>query len=201
MEFIKKQKNCDFRLNIVILGDYFIGKTILSQRINIINKNISLLPLKYKTTIASDFIDCSIKIENKIININVWDCATDDDYCFFFKYKSDIYFFLYDAFARKSFEEAKKLYNKLIYHYNNNIYPVNKAKQVYILIRSKYDLNLKSEDNFNNFISDEEALKFAEKNNLLFFHISSFEKNEPGIKELFFFGLKKYLEKNKINIS
>ena len=42
MEFIKKQKNCDFRLNIVILGFYLIGKTNLIHRINIINKNLSL---------------------------------------------------------------------------------------------------------------------------------------------------------------
>ena len=201
MEFIEKQKNCDFRQNIVILGDFFVGKTILSQRVNLINKNISLLPLKYRTTISSDFIDCSIKMKNKLININVWDCATDDNYGFNFKYKSDIYFLLYDAFIRKSFEKAIKLYDELIYHYNNNIYPINKAKPIYVLIMSKYDFNLKSEDNFNNFVSDEEALKFTEKNNLLFFHISSFEKNEPGIKELFSMALKKYIEKNKINFS
>ena len=201
MEFIEKQKNCDFRQNIVILGDFFVGKTILSQRVNLINKNISLLPLKYRTTISSDFIDCSIKMKNKLININVWDCATDDNYCCNLKYKSDIYFLLYDAFIRKSFEKAIKLYDELIYHYNNNIYPINKAKPIYVLIMSKYDFNLKSEDNFNNFVSDEEALKFTEKNNLLFFHISSFEKNEPGIKELFSMALKKYIEKNKINFS
>ena len=70
-----------------------------------------------------------------------------------------------------------------------------------MLIRSKYDLNIKSEDNFNNFISDEEALEFTEKNNLLFFHISSFEKNESWIKELFSLSLEKYIKKNKINFS
>ena len=166
MEFIEKQKNCDFRLNFIILGDFFVGKTILSHRINLINKSISLLPLKYRSTIGSEFIDCSIKIKNKIININVWDCVTDDNYCFGFKYKSNIYFLLYDAFNRKSFENTIKLYDELIYHYNNKIYPINKSKPIYVLIRSKYDLNLKSEDNFNNYVSDEEALEFTEKNNV-----------------------------------
>ena len=46
-----------------------------------------------------------------------------------------------------------------------------------VLIRSRYDECLETNNN-KNFVSDEEALEFADLNNLYFAHLSNFEKNE-----------------------
>ena len=47
-------------------------------------------------------------------------------------------------------------------------------------------------------VSDEEALEFADKYNMLFFHLSLHEKYETGIKELFETVLNEYIIKKKI---
>ena len=83
---------------------------------------------------------------------------------------------------RNSFNDAITLYNELKSEYNYSIF---------LLIRNKYDLKINQEnndndnDNDNDYVPDEEALEFADKNNIIFTHASSFEKYETGIKELF----------------
>ena len=49
----------------------------------------------------------------------------------------------------------------------------------FILIRSRYEECLENNDN-KNIVSDEEALEFADLNNLYFEHFSNFEKNEDA---------------------
>ena len=70
------------------------------------------------------------------------------------------------------------------------------------LIRVKYDLNIKSDNNENiDFVSDEEAMEYSDKNNMIFLHISSFEKYDNGIENLLNLILKLYLLKiNNNNI-
>ena len=69
------------------------------------------------------------------------------------------------------------------------------------LIRVKYDLNIKSDNNENiDFVSDEEAMEYADKNNMIFLHISSFEKNDKGFENLLNLITKQYLLQNKNNI-
>ena len=53
---------------------------------------------------------------------------------------------------------------------------------LYFLIRIRYEL--KNKEN-KDFVSDEEALEFANEKNAYFCHISVFEKYETGIYELF----------------
>ena len=81
---------------------------------------------------------------------------------------------IYDSFNRNSFLKAKNIYIELSQIYKNTIY---------CLIRCKYDFSLK--ENYNDFVCDEEALEFSTNNNIIFSHISNFEKYETGIKELF----------------
>ncbi len=52
-----------------------------------------------------------------------------------------------------------------------------RKKFKFILIRSRYDECSKINDN-ENMVSDEEALEYADLNNLYFTHISNFDKNE-----------------------
>ena len=63
-------------------------------------------------------------------------------------------------------------------------------KIIYFLVRSKYELSLLSEK--NEIISDEEVLEFADKNNIIFTHISSFENYGNGIDNLFDLIIKEY---------
>ena len=86
----------------------------------------------------------------------------------------------YDALDKSSFEKAKSLVMKYLYN----------KKQISFLIRSKYDLSLNSEN--NEIVSDEEALEFADKNNLIFTHISPFEKYGTGLDDLFDIIFKEY---------
>ena len=80
----------------------------------------------------------------------------------------------YDSFNRDSFLKAKKLYANLYKSY---------PESIYALVRSKYDLSLKEVN--NDIVSDEEALEFANNNNIIFAHLSNFEKYEIGTNELF----------------
>ena len=56
-----------------------------------------------------------------------------------------------------------------------------------------YNLCLDSEKEI---VYDEEALEFATKNSLLFFHISSEEKYESGVNQLFYSIIKEYYLRN-----
>ena len=65
---------------------------------------------------------------------------------------------------------------------------------ILVLIRIKYenDLNPKKYA----VISDEEALEYADKNNMHFFHIGINKKYETGSNESFEFVLNKYIVKH-----
>ena len=70
----------------------------------------------------------------------------------------------YNANNKKSFEYAKQLCCE---KKNNN--------NIIILIRSKYDINITVKN--GEFVSDEEALEFADKNNIFFLNLSNSEKH------------------------
>ena len=93
----------------------------------------------------------------------------------------------YDSFDRKSFLKAIEFYTNLYKSY---------PKSIYVLIKGKYDLPFNAENN-NNIICDEEALEFANKNDIIFTHLSIYEKYENGINELFEKIFLKYLELSK----
>ena len=48
----------------------------------------------------------------------------------------------------------------------------------FVLIRSRYDEFIKINNDNKNIVVDEEALEFADLNNLYFIHLSNFDKNE-----------------------
>ena len=63
---------------------------------------------------------------------------------------------------------------------------------MFVLIRSRYDECLETNDN-KNIVSDEEALEYADLNNLYFTHFSNFEKNDIGFDELLKIALKNFI--------
>ena len=189
IQFIQNEKQIDFNLKIVITGKVSIGKTIFVNRLRSNNDNYYMFkaqPIDYVETIGYDFIVNTIKYHNKIFRMHIWDLSGN------LRYKSiiDSYFYgtntiliFFDAFDRDSFEIAKNIYEEKSQIYQDTIF---------CLIRSKYG---NSEKELKDFVSDEEALEFADRNKLFFAHISCFEKYETGIKELISLILNKYLKK------
>ncbi len=117
-----------------------------------------------------------LKFNNHIFKLQIWDAAGDER----FRTLTKVYFkgsfaicLFYDAYDRDSFEIAKNYYKEII-ETNKDI--------ICILVRSKFELALKEGN--KDYVSDEEVLEFADKNKILFSHISSYEKYETGIIKL-----------------
>ena len=184
MEFIGNRDEYDYLLKLVIVGKASIGKSIFLKRLNDKDFKLKINSLNYIPTIGIDFLVKFLKFNNHIFKLQIWDTAGDERYRNITKsyYRGSFAFFLfYDANDRDSFEKAKDYYKEII--------EINKYS-ICVLVRSKYELALK-EDN-KDYVSDEEALEFADKNKILFSHISSYEKYETGIIKLFNLILSKF---------
>ena len=185
MNFTSTNKKYDYFLRILLLGKDQIGKTLFCKRIELCNdyKSFNKLPKDYLITIGIDFYVTRFKFNNKIFKLQIWDIAGQKRFSTTNKvyYRgANSFFIFYDALDRQSFEEAKNYYKFAL---------KNNDKAIYFLIRSKYDLNSKENKEI---VSDEEALKFADKNNLIFAHLSSFEKSFDGINDIFEIMIKEY---------
>ena len=195
MEFLKNIGNYDLITQIQILGSPHIGKTNLIERAKFYNNysKYKISQANIKSTLAYDFETLRVKINNKIIRILLWDSPGYEFGVEFiggwFKGNCDAYIIFYDAFNRNSFNNGIKLYNNIKNFYNKNA--------IYIFVRIKYDLGMNKDNRMNDFVSDEEALEFADKNNIKFAHVSSVEKYGNGIKEFFSLVLNQVLEKRK----
>ena len=96
----------------------------------------------------------------------------------------------FDSSNKTSFQRAKTVFNIA-----KNVLNPNEA--IYVLISAKYDLYPKSKEDISDKVSEEEALEFAYKNNMLFAHISLMEKYSKGINELFDKALKEYYKRKR----
>ena len=186
MYFDKSIKKDDFRLKIVFLGKAEIGKTILYKKIELYNdyKQFKILNKTYIPTYGYDFMIIGKKFNGKTYKLQIFDFSGQERFktILYGHYKNASFILIfYDALDKDSFEEAKK-YCKKAKEMNQNA--------IYFLIRNKYDLSLNPKK--NKIVSDEEALEFADKNNLIFTHISSFENYGNGIDNLFDLILKEY---------
>ena len=195
MEFLEPNfydKN-QISLKIVIAGKSEVGKSFFFYRINSSYSQFKKLNLSYIATIGFDFANKNIKFQNKIFSLKIWDTCGNDIYqsliMDYFR-KTDIFLIFYDAFDIDSFKRAKS--------YFENIKKLDNKNPIYVLVRSKYDNNLNKEKNNNNFIRDEEALKYADENNMYYYHIGTKEKFETGINDLFEFILNKYIKQMQI---
>ena len=187
-----RKDSYDYLIKIVFAGESKTGKTKLFERTK---KNFNYSKFKkekenYLQTIGVDFSGTLINFNDKSIRLQIWDTSGDERFktmiTQYFKGSFAILLF-YDALDRKSFEKVKKIYEE------NHI---NIKDKLFILTGNKYDLNLKPEEECKDFVSDEEALEFSDKNNIYFFHMNVFEKYESGINNIIEFILIQYL-KNK----
>ena len=197
MEILNPQKLQDLNekepiyTKIIIAGGVNVGKTLFMKRINIIKKgeefNIENFDKNY---IGRDFILLDFEIKDKLYKVQFWDVSGQDrweDTVYYIARGAGAILLFYDSCNRDSFLKAKKLYTNLYKSY---------PKSIYALVRSKYDLALKEEN--NDIVSDEEALEFANNNNIIFAHLSNFEKYETGTNELLREIFSKYLESSQI---
>ena len=196
MEFVENLDNYEFLFKYIIVGTTNIGKTYLFERIKLNNNYFEFknLQKEIEPTIAVDFKIFCLKYKKKTIKIQFWDSTGNrqrfQNHATRYIRGCSAILICYDAYNRNSFNDAITLYNELKSVYNYSIF---------VLIRNKYDLKINQENNDNDidndYVPDEEALEFADKNNIIFTHASSFEKYETGIKELLSFISIKYLER------
>ena len=169
MSFLKGIKKYDYILKTLLLGHEKTGKTIFLKRIWLYEnyKYFQQLSKEYRKTKEIDFKNFLKKFNDKIYELQIQDSAGKERFQSIKKafYKgAHIILIFYDAYDKDSFRFIKSAYEQALE--NNN-------KAIYFLIRNKYELSLNLEK--KEIISDEEALEFADTNNLIFVHLSSFE--------------------------
>ena len=193
MEYLDEGINYsdEISVKVIVLGKSLVGKSFSLNRM----KNKNYLEFKdsnqvYISTIGFEFYLKKIKINNKVLALHFWDTADLQIYSSLisnFYINAPIFLIFYNTFDRDSFDRAK-LYFKEIKDNTNNI------NQIKVLVRSKYEINLKT--NEKDFVTDEEALEYADKNKMYFAHIATYEKYETGINELIEFIVKEYVKTN-----
>ena len=193
MEFLDPKETYENQINLkaVIVGKSEIGKTLFCNRINLNYAKFQKLNLKYLSTIGFEFCKKALKLKNKVFSIQIWDTCGNEAYQSLIKsfYRNtNIFLIFYDALDRNSFEIAKS-------YFTNIKIECQTKNPIHVLVRSKYE-NVLDREEKNDIVTDEEALKYADENNIYFFHIGILEKYETGIKDLFEFILNKYINNN-----
>ena len=188
----ENEKNMNnIKLKIVLIRDTETGKTSFTSRL--FSNNYSQF-IKKNSNISSSntayFMNLKVKYKNKLFALDLW--VTTGLLKFhsltkiFYK-DADIILIFYNSFNTSSFNRLNDFINEIKYNVINN--------PLIVMIRNKYEVNSNKYDNMD-FISDEEALEYADSNQLLFCHLSNYEKYETGINQLFETLLNEYLKNN-----
>ena len=101
----------DLSFKVIVIGNSAVGKTCLTTKAT---KNIFLD--NHQSTIGFEFFSFMIKIDNKIIKLQIWDTCGQETYrsliSNFYK-TSSLAFILYSITDRKSFEDIEKWVKEL----------------------------------------------------------------------------------------
>ena len=191
MEFIEERSDYDFLFKFMILGRSYTGKTYLANRLHFYKDYSKFIDCQkdIQPTLGVEVKTFPIKYKNSSIKIQFWDLSGDvrfEKFVSSYIRGSNAFILCYDVYNRDSFNYIKNKYSEIKNEHNNSICA---------LIRNKLDINA-NKDN-KNIVSDEEALEFAEENNIIFRHISGIERHENGIIKLFELILDKVLDKKK----
>ncbi|KAJ0405173.1 hypothetical protein P43SY_001378 [Pythium insidiosum] len=154
-----KEEEYDYLFKIVLIGDSGVGKSNLLSRFTRNEFN-----LESKSTIGVEFATKSIQAEGKTIKAQIWDTAGQERY----RAITSAYYrgavgalLVYDITKHVSFENVERWLKELRDHAD--------ANTVIMLVGNKSDLrHLRA-------VSTEEAMAFAEKNNLAFIETSALE--------------------------
>ena len=171
-------KKYDYIFKLILIGSSGVGKTSILQRYiqKIFNDD-------YTCTIGVDFFMKSMKIDDKLIKLQLWDTAGTE------KFKSittgyyrgaNAAFIVFDLTSRQSFESVSEWIENY-YKYSNPDY-----ERHVILIGNKSDL--KNE----RIITEDEIDDFVKLNKIKYFETSA--KNGENIDECFLFIAEKLMK-------
>ena len=178
----------ELNIRLSLVGEECTGKTVFLKYLNY-EKLYKAQHIDYIPTNGASYMIKKFIYNNKNYLFEFWDNSGNSNYRnlnFCFARESKVILIFYDSFNRKSFETAKEFVNWSREEGTNG--------QIYALVCNKY--NLKVKEKAENIVTDEEVLEFAEKNKVLFSHISIFDKYESGVNELFVKILNEYIKNN-----
>mgnify|MGYP001242071801 CR=1 FL=1 len=170
--------------NIVIMGDYFVGKTSIITRII-----QDTFDLKTYSTIGTSYFSKDIKINgnNNIIKFSIWDTGGQErfrSFITFYLKNAHIIFLCYDITNKQSFNNLHK-WIKII---KENV----KVNYIGVLIGTKLDLNNKRQ------VEKQYANNYANSIDFFFYETSS--KDNINIDTLFDFTINTFIKNNMNNI-
>ena len=167
-----ERNNNSLKLQIVLAADCAVGKTAFISRLY--HKNFHDYMERDRCLNATLGFDSYLFILNYkgiTVELTIWDTEWLGSIRLFSQReiyeRADIVFIFYQSSSRYSFD--KIIHTKYFFD------EYCKRNTIFALIRNKYDL-------YREEISDEEVLEFADKNNMLFFHLSLHEKMKLVLK-------------------
>ena len=169
--------NISQSIKITLLGNSGVGKTSIILRY--IDNNYNENPISTK---GANYMPKNIKIKDKIIRLDIWDTAGQEQYRSLGKhfYKdSFIVILVYDITNKQSFEDLKNIWY-------NNLKIYGEKYSILGIVGNKFDMFDNEE------VSEDEAREFAEEKNASFMLVSA--KNGSNINNLFSLLVNKYLD-------
>jgi len=162
-----KDEEYDYLFKVVLIGDSGVGKSNLLSRFTRNEFN-----LESKSTIGVEFATKSIQVDAKTIKAQIWDTAGQERY----RAITSAYYrgavgalLVYDISKHVTFENVERWLKELRDHAEPNI--------VIMLVGNKSDLRHKRA------VTTEDAMAFAESNNLAFIETSALDAT--GVDEAF----------------
>jgi len=162
-----RDEEYDYLFKVVLIGDSGVGKSNLLSRFTRNEFN-----LESKSTIGVEFATKSIHVDGKTVKAQIWDTAGQERY----RAITSAYYrgavgalLVYDISKHLSFENVERWLKELRDHAEPNI--------VVMLVGNKSDLRHRRT------VPTEEAMAFAENNNLAFIETSALDSS--GVEEAF----------------
>ena len=160
--------NFDLSFKIIVIGDCGVGKSCLTN-----NAIKNVFEEAYNATVGFEFITFNIKLNDKVIKLQIWDTCGQELYRSLvtnFYRNSSLAIMVYAINLKESFENIEMWLRDLRTHSNPD------AKV--FLIGNKIDLEKERQ------VSKEEGEKFAKDNNLSLF-LESSAKTGVNSQEIF----------------
>lgn len=162
-----KDEEYDYLFKVVLIGDSGVGKSNLLSRFTRNEFN-----LESKSTIGVEFATKSIQVDAKTIKAQIWDTAGQERY----RAITSAYYrgavgalLVYDISKQITFQNVERWLKELRDHAEQNI--------VIMLVGNKSDLRNRRQ------VTTEDAMSFAETNNLYFIETSALDST--GVDEAF----------------
>ena len=179
----------DLSFKVIVIGDCYVGKSCLTSKAtkNIFNSN-------YNATVGFEFFTFNIKINKKVIKLQIWDTCGQELYRSLitnFYRNSSLAIMVYSIISKESFDNVEMWLRELRSHSNPDV-------KVF-LIGNKIDLEAERE------VTTEQGENFYKQNHLNLFLESSaktgFNSQNIFIKaaEILFEDFTKYQDENSSN--